>query len=413
MVMATGAVSARETIPLPTTQLEQYAVQPFQQSPATSFSYIPKYQKAMILHGIRQPYELTDEHPVPVPSQPDELVVKLYALGLNPIDWKSVDYGYGIPNLPYVAGRDFAGVVVKAPQAAGDLREGDIVLCASTDYRDVRKAAYQEYALALRHTVCKLAHHTTPEQGACLGVAYVAATLALGSCLGVKLAAPKLSQSVDLFGLVRSIPASQVPEDIRAECLDSTLPEERPRPGDWIVIWGGSSTSALFLSQIAGWAGLKVILVVDAAKHGAKLAETGSTLVDCQDAERAVEVIRGITGGNLLYGIDTVGKDTAARLAECMGPNSERRGHLVALAAPPKQRLEGVVYHSVPIKLFHEVPVVGQSLMSWLEMALESRLLALPSVSLVPGGLQGINTGLDQMRQGKVSGRRLVVPLKA
>jgi hypothetical protein len=88
---------------------------------------LPRTQSALILHGLRQPYRLTTVHQVPKVLAPNELVIRIQAVGLNPIDWKSVDYGFGIPELPYIAGRDFAGVVVQAPKTASDIREGDIV----------------------------------------------------------------------------------------------------------------------------------------------------------------------------------------------------------------------------------------------------------------------------------------------
>jgi D-arabinose 1-dehydrogenase-like Zn-dependent alcohol dehydrogenase len=202
-----------------------------------------------------------------------------------------------------------------------------------------------------------------------------------------------------------------LPDDIRAECLESILPHERPVQGDWIAIWGGSSTSALFLSEIARLAGLKVILVVDIAKHGTTLAGKSSILVDCHDPARAVKVIKGITGDNLLFAIDTVGRDMATYMAKCLTSSPEPRAHLVGLAALPKASAGNIVYHAVPIKLFHEVAEVGTALMRWLEIGLQNRMISLPSVSLVPNGLEGINSALEQMRQGKVLGRRLVVPI--
>lgn len=190
--------------------------------------------------------------------------------------------------------------------------------------------------------------------------------------------------------------------------------EERDRPafGDWIVIWGGSSTSALFLSQIARLAGLKVILVLDCAKHGFRLLDTsGCICIDSHDSARAVRVIRGIAGDGLRFGIDTVGKETSESLARSLQQEKGGRSHLVGLAVLPKERLDGIVYHSVPVKLFHEVPEVGSSIMAWLEHNLDSQALELPRIDEVSGGLGGINEALDLMRSGGVSGRRLVVPL--
>ncbi|KAJ5504586.1 Alcohol dehydrogenase superfamily zinc-type [Penicillium fimorum] len=370
---------------------------------------MPKSQIALVLHGLRQPYTLTPAHSVPVVSRPDEMMIKIQAIGLNLIDWKSVDYGFGIPCLPYIAGRDFAGVVVKAPQRSAYI-EGDVV--GNSPGFDHIAPAHKPSRSSVRPqtTVINEKQHTksTPSPKNTLFANSLPISLS-HTVLPWEL--PMWQPRNDLCDIMRTLPADSFPVDVRSECLGSIEEHERPFSGDWVAIWGGSSTSALFLSQIASLAGLKVILVVDVARHGARLANSGCVLVDCHDPARAVVTIRGITQGTLRFGIDTVGKDTAAHLVQCLEPSPEKRAHLVALAALPKAEVPSVIYHSVPMKVFHEVPEIGSSLMLWLRIALEKRLLSLPAISKIPGGLGGVNAALDQMRQGQVSGRRLVVPV--
>ena len=50
---------------------------------------LPVHQDVLLLFGPRQPYTLTSEWPVPSPQAPNELIVKIQAIGLNPFDWKS------------------------------------------------------------------------------------------------------------------------------------------------------------------------------------------------------------------------------------------------------------------------------------------------------------------------------------
>jgi hypothetical protein len=84
--------------------------------------------------------------------------------------------------------------------------------------------------------------------------------------------------------------------------------------------------------------------------------------------------------------------------------------HLVGLTGLPKQTSpEGVVFHTVPIKLFHEVPVVGEALVLWLERLLAQGLVAPPDIIGVERGLESVNRGLDRMRNGEISGGKLVV----
>ncbi|KAI5246179.1 GroES-like protein [Aureobasidium subglaciale] len=385
---------------------------------------LPFQQSIALLHAARERLVFTEGYPVPLPKSEDELVVEIRAIGLNPVDWKSImfldfadeghsDYNFAIPQLPYIAGRDFAGVVVRAPTASSRLRVGDLVLSPSTDYRDIRKSAFQEYAISTHQNVARIPRNIATTQGASIGVAYVAAALALGVSLGLKL--PDLSgeKGVDLWDTVRRLPSGALPADVEAECVSSIEDNERPQHGDYIAIYGGSSTSALFISEIARLAGLRVILLADGVKHGGRLGEReGCILVDNHDPIRAIEIVRSITKGQLRFAVDTVGKETAGYLTQMLQNDSEegRKSHLVGLTGVPKEKVDGIVAHSVPIKVFHEVPSIGLSMMNWLERALETEAIILPEVEqATPSGLDGINAALDRMRRGEISGRRLVV----
>jgi hypothetical protein len=137
-------------------------------------------------------------------------------------------------------------------------------------------------------------------------------------------------------------------------------------------------------------------------------------LVDRIDTARAVAIIKTVTKGKLRFGLDTVGRDSASLIAEAMQPKTEDgvRGHLVGLSAVPKVDINGVMYHSVPIKSFHEAPEVGEGMMIWLEKLLERNLFETLDTEVAEGGLEGINAALDRLRDGSVNGPRIVVPLQ-
>ncbi len=148
--------------------------------------------------------------------------------------------GFGQPAYPWVNGRDFAGIVVRAPRSSSRIQIGDVVCGPSTDYRDVRKAAYQEYVVTTDYNVARIPAETTVKVGAAIGVAFVAATIALGVSFGLDLGHLKNAPAgPDLFDLVRRIDRRDIPDDVRGECFDSIPNAERPRPGDWLAIWGG------------------------------------------------------------------------------------------------------------------------------------------------------------------------------
>ena len=79
--------------------------------------------------------------------------------------------------------------------------------------------------------------------GAAIGVAFVSALLALGISLGLDYASiANVSKVPDLLSLLRRLDREEIPEDVRAECLDGIKDEERPQKGDWFAIWGGKSS---------------------------------------------------------------------------------------------------------------------------------------------------------------------------
>lgn len=253
----------------------------------------------------------------------------------------------------------------------------------------------------------------------------------------------------DLLEIVRNLEPENLPADIRQECLQGIGNRERAKPGDWLVIWGGSSTCAHVAKQIARLAGLKIISVVDGAKHGLRLSSTTAIrpdlLVDSHNPNRAIDIIKAATGDRARFGFDTQGEDTAGHLLESLTtsspvdsslPESKRsfqrkdsklptppvtpseastghvKSHLVGLTGLPKTDVpEGVLLHSVPIKLFHEVPEVGEALSAWCERLLLNKALVPPDVVGTVEGLEGINEGLDRMRKREVSGGRLVAVL--
>lgn len=161
---------------------------------------------------------------------------------------------------------------------------------------------------------------------------------------------------------------------------------------------------------MAKLAGLRVICIADVARHGSKLLELGADLlVDRHSPERAIQIIQGVTHNRLRFAIDIVGRETATLLQRTL--EHAPRAHLLGYTGLPKERLDNITYHTVPIKLFHSSPAVGDSMVRWLERLLEQQLVSLPDIVQAHGGLEGINAALELLRNGTASGKRVVVDL--
>ena len=199
-------------------------------------------QDALLIHAPGEQYKLTQNQSIPEQKTEHEILVKVIAVGLNPVDWKGPDYNFGLPSLPWINGRDLAGVVVKAHRNLRRIRIGDVILSPSTDYRDIRKAAFQEYVISTEHNSARVPTDMPIQTSAAIGVAFVTAALALGVCLGVNFAtAPHSLGGPDLFRLVREIDPGAFANDIRDEVFSGIADSERAIAGDWIAIWGGQS----------------------------------------------------------------------------------------------------------------------------------------------------------------------------
>jgi NADPH:quinone reductase-like Zn-dependent oxidoreductase len=166
-------------------------------------------------------------------------------------------------------------------------------LAVGTDYRDFRKSAFQEYAIVKDFNAVKIPASFDSPHAASVGVAFVAATIGLGICLGLTFPGTKKPQALDLLEIARSQDESEVPEDAFDEVFKAISLWNRPNTGDWILIYGGmtilqhcvkdhklivtaSTVTAQVAIQLAKWGGLKVVAVADVEKHGKRLEALGA-----------------------------------------------------------------------------------------------------------------------------------------
>ena len=131
--------------------------------------------KAILVRDFGGPEVLKlEDVPTPKP-QPNEVLVRIHAAGVNPYDTYMRAGTYAIkPPLPYTPGSDAAGTVDAVGQAIKKVKPGDRVYTARTV-----SGAYAENAVALEDQVHKLPQNISFEQGAGLWVPYGTAYHAL------------------------------------------------------------------------------------------------------------------------------------------------------------------------------------------------------------------------------------------
>jgi hypothetical protein len=150
-------------------------------------------------------------------------------------------------------------------------------------------------------------------------------------------------------------------------------------------------------------------------------------IIDRSNLDEAEREIQASVPGRLRFGLDAVGRETATWCQKVLAGSRNEPGnqasvastqeqgscqsHLVGLTGLPKEAQSSVVWHKLPIKLFHTNPEIGQTISGWLEALLARNEILLPEVEVVKGGLEAVNGALDRLRQGDASGKRLVVKL--
>jgi hypothetical protein len=106
----------------------------------------------------------------------------------------------------------------------------------------MRKAAFQEFVVTTEYNSARVPTAMPVLQAAVIGVAFVAAALGLGICLGVTFSGGSGTfNGPDLFNQVRRAGQGSLAADIQEECLNGITEAERAKAGDWIVIWGGDN----------------------------------------------------------------------------------------------------------------------------------------------------------------------------
>jgi NADPH:quinone reductase len=135
--------------------------------------------KAMVVREFGGPEVMKiEELPDPKPG-PSEIVVRIRAIGVNPVDTYIRGGSYArLPSLPYVPGSDAAGDIEAVGAAVSGFAPGDrVYIYGTTGGGSV--GAYAERAVCAPTQVYRLPTRASFAQGAALGVPYATAYRAL------------------------------------------------------------------------------------------------------------------------------------------------------------------------------------------------------------------------------------------
>ncbi|KAF9878689.1 hypothetical protein CkaCkLH20_03589 [Colletotrichum karsti] len=336
---------------------------------------------------------------VPKPKLRDDYVlVKVNAVGINPTDWKHVDFGITDPGSR--VGCDYAGVVEEVgSKVEKSFKKGDRIsgVVHGSDQTNSENGAFANYIVAKGDVQIKTPDNVSDEDAATLGISICTVGQGLYRTLGLPL------------------PGKQTTGD---------------DDGEYILIYGGSTATGIYGIQFARLSGLRVV-ATSSPRNFDYLKSLGASAVFDYNSPTVAADIRAHTGDNLKLAWDCTGFGGLI----CAGALSSSRGgkYATIVGATKREELLAVnpkvdgphatlmysVFGERFVKGGSETPAKPEEFefakMFW-EVArglLEEGRVRAPKVFANRGGsgLEGVLKGMDELRGNKVSGGKLVYTL--
>ncbi|KZT34760.1 medium-chain dehydrogenase/reductase like protein [Sistotremastrum suecicum HHB10207 ss-3] len=333
-------------------------------------------QKALIIPAKQAPFEVQDR-PVPTPGK-GEILVKILATALNPVDWKIQKGGYFIQNFPSVIGSDSAGEVAAVGEGVSNFAVGDKVVHQGW-FLENDKSTFQQFAIVPAEIVAKVPSNVTIDEASTIP-------------LGLATAAVGFYNPPEGAGLNLAYPWTEAGRGKYS--------------GQPLVVLGGSSSVGQFAIQLAHLSGFSPIVTTASSKHEAFLKSLGATHVIDRNTDALAAAKSILPGGKAGIVYDAISEQSTESLAIALTPDDGA----IILTLPLAQSLDAGsrkvlnVFGNV-----HAQRPLGISLYSELTNLLQAGDIKPNRVELLPGGLSGIPDGLDRMAANKVSGVKLIV----
>ncbi|KAK3670644.1 hypothetical protein LTR78_009479 [Recurvomyces mirabilis] len=329
---------------------------------------------------------------VPLPKLRDEYVlVKTTAVALNPTDWKHLDY---LSQPGHTVGCDFVGTVEEIGKTANSnnaggqtWKKGDRFAGVShgVNNAEPEDGSFGEYVMAKGAVGMKVPGNVSDEEAATLGV-------------GISTVGQGLYQSLKL-----------------------PLPEgQKAGSGEWGLVYGGSTATGSLAIQFAKLSGCKVITTCSPRNFDLVKSLGAEEAFDYNDKDVSKK-IRDYTSDSLTKVFDCISEGASPNIsAEAI---SSSKGGVVTYLLPTKHDRADVenkmtLAYTIMGESFKFGPQPFEGKKEDLDFGskfweISRRLLEKGSVKVHPvqveaGGLEGVFEGMKMLKEGKVSGKKLV-----
>jgi NADPH:quinone reductase-like Zn-dependent oxidoreductase len=365
--------------------------------------------KAVTLGGVTNKVKLEPAYPVPKPEAGQVLVKVAYA-AQNPPDVFTLDPEvaklYYTPE--HVMGSDFSGVVV---ESLSDRVPVGARVCGWIAGNVSRNGTYAEYLVADADLVLKVPDTVPFDAASVMGMSFMTAVQALALSLGLDLT---------------PLPATSTSTDGTA-----AIPAPDPaKPA--VLVWGGSTACGHFAIQLLKQSGHRVATTAS-ARSRARVEALGADLVvgredvaggiaaireafpelrlalDCfAQGDSAVSCAAAMQGRGHVHTLYPVDADTGAvkKTFTLVHATLGRWLSVLKMVAPPIAEAE---LTDADLKTHRALMARWYSFDQGLGYAMlkEKRIVPM-EIERWTGGLEGIQSAIDAMREGKWSGAKIV-----
>lgn len=325
---------------------------------------------------------------VPIPSiSENEILVKVRAVALNPTDFKHIDV---ISPPGSIVGCDYAGEVFKVGSSASKTwKIGDRVAGAVHGGLYPDQGAFAEYLKIDSDIAWKVPDDVDDAAATTYGVSAITAMQALNMRLDLPWLGERMEQ-----------PSGEAPT---------------------VLIYAASTSVGMFTTMLAKSIGCKV--VGTASPHSFELVKSygADAVFNYRDNDVAEQIAKLYP--NITKAVDCFSEGKSA--AVCDKVIGDKGGKVIILLPTTKPKARGVEHEMILAytlmgRAFQWLPPVGPKFPAipsdrdalvrfYVDLPRFTKILKPIPVTLETGGMDGILTGLDKLRHGKVSGGKLVV----
>jgi NADPH:quinone reductase len=324
--------------------------------------------------------------PTPTPK-PDEVLIKVIVSGTNPKDWKYVSFSpKPAPGPGLNTGDDIAGYVSSVGSDVTEFKAGDRV--GAFHVMRSPSGSFAEYAIAPVKTTFHLPKKTSFEEAATIPLAAMTAVVGLYARLGL----PEPWAKVH--------PAREIAKQ------------------GGVLVYGAASAVGAFAVKLLARADVHPIICV--AGRGIPYVESlidksqGDVVVDYRKGDAAV--VDGIkaaipSGGKLMYCFDAVSENgSVPNICKVL----DSHGHISTVLPGQKYpEIKSTMKATLTtVGSVHKVPDDLEDLgFAWFRvfsLGLQEGWFSGHPYEVVPGGLEGVVTGLRNLRDGKASALKYV-----